>query len=616
MSMPIETRRTHPGYAALVALGLACATAPNAFCTTILYALTAGTAGVGPIYRSSDSGTTWQATTMPGLALAVDPQNPNIVYSLFRTTVKKSSGDTGPALLRSTDGGQTYTSSPFSGSAPLAVDSSAPNILYARAATGGLYRSTDSGATWTRSLADSPQAIRTDPAAPGVVLALTAASAGGFNLEKSTDYGASWTVIATSAEFGGSVWDVAFDGKNPNLIYLAGSKLCSTTCTMPYSTDGGKTWQTIGLAGNFGNVVIDPGSGTVYAAGQSKPQSGSGVGIVALSSDRGKTWSTFNTGLSHAAQVHLDPESPSILYANQWSAHVDINNAASGVLVSRDGGQTWTLRAVDTPANGVGPNAYYVYSLVAVSDKNAVRPNPPAIDSDGVVNGASFQPGVVPDSWMTITGTSLASRTDDWSNSVVNGNLPTTLDGIKVSVGGKPAYICYVSPTQLNVLAPDVLPGPVTVTVTNADGASASVTATASQYGPAFFTWPGNQPVATRPDYSYAVKAGTFTGVTTVAAKPGNVIVLWGTGFGPTVPPAPTGVVVPVGAEYATVTLPTVTIDNIAATVYGAALTPGAAGLYQVAIQVPSSLPDGEWPIVATINGSPSPAGVVLSVHH
>ena len=38
---------------------------------------------------------------------------------------------------------------------------------------------------------------------------------------------------------------------------------------------------------------------------------------------------------------------------------------------------------------------------------------------------------------------------------------------------------------------------------------------------------------------------------------------------------------------YSTSTLPTVTIDNVSATVYGAALAPGFAGLYQVAIQVP-----------------------------
>jgi len=48
---------------------------------------------------------------------------------------------------------------------------------------------------------------------------------------------------------------------------------------------------------------------------------------------------------------------------------------------------------------------------------------------------------------------------------------------------------------------------------------------------PAFFQW-GNYAVATRQDFSLAVKNGTLPGTTTVRAKPGDVIILWGSGFG------------------------------------------------------------------------------------
>jgi uncharacterized protein (TIGR03437 family) len=58
-----------------------------------------------------------------------------------------------------------------------------------------------------------------------------------------------------------------------------------------------------------------------------------------------------------------------------------------------------------------------------------------------------------------------------------------------------------------------------------------------------------------------------------------------------------------------------VTINNTPAAVFGAALSAGSVGLYQVAIQVPQSLPDGDWPIRVTIGGATSPAGVLLSVH-
>ena len=190
------------------------------------------------------------------------------------------------------------------------------------------------------------------------------------------------------------------------------------------------------------------------------------------------------------------------------------------------------------------------------------------------------------------------------------------LDGVSVTIGGKLAYLNYISPGQINLVVPDVGPGPMQVTVANSGGTSTALTVTSSQYGPAFFAWPGNQAVATRQDFSYAAKAGTFAGLNTVAAKPGDVIILWGTGFGPTTPPAPAGAQVPSDQTYSTSLLPAVTIDNLPATVYGAALAPGFAGLYQVAIQVPNSLADGDWPIVASIGGAASPGGMVLSVKH
>jgi uncharacterized protein (TIGR03437 family) len=62
--------------------------------------------------------------------------------------------------------------------------------------------------------------------------------------------------------------------------------------------------------------------------------------------------------------------------------------------------------------------------------------------------------------------------------------------------------------------------------------------------------------------------------------------------------------------------LPDVTINNIPALVYGAALAPGFAGLYQIAIQVPTSMADGDWPVQASIGGVQSPTGTILSVHH
>ncbi len=236
----------------------------------------------------------------------------------------------------------------------------------------------------------------------------------------------------------------------------------------------------------------------------------------------------------------------------------------------------------------------------------------PAITN--VVNNASLLPDIAPNSWVTIFGSSLASTTDNWNNSIVNGALPISLDGVSVSIGGTPAYISYISPGQINLIAPQASPGPVTVTVTNSSVTSAAFTVTSSQYSPAFFQWPGNQAVATHLDQTYAVKAGTFAGINTIPAKPGETIVLWGTGFGPTTPTTPVGSMVPATPEYDTSTLPTVTLNNSPVTVSGAALSPGAAALYQVDIQIPSSTANGDWPLQVSIGGVTSPLGIILSV--
>ncbi|HEY6302976.1 MAG TPA: hypothetical protein VIX14_07900 [Terriglobales bacterium] len=77
----------------------------------------------------------------------------------------------------------------------------------------------------------------------------------------------------------------------------------------------------------------------------------------------------------------------------------------------------------------------------------------------------------------------------------------------------------------------------------------------------------------------------------TTPAKPGDILMLWGTGFGATNPPTAPGVVVNGTPPLAA--LPAVTVGGVAATVLGAALSDGTVGLYQVNIQLPSNVPIG-----------------------
>ncbi len=69
-------------------------------------------------------------------------------------------------------------------------------------------------------------------------------------------------------------------------------------------------------------------------------------------------------------------------------------------------------------------------------------------------------------------------------------NLPTQLDGVSVTVDGKAAYVCSISPTQLNVLSPgDAAQGSVPVQMTTALGKSNVVSALEATFSPALFTF-------------------------------------------------------------------------------------------------------------------------------
>ena len=309
-----------------------------------------------------------------------------------------------------------------------------------------------------------------------------------------------------------------------------------------------------------------------------------------------------------------------------------IEHTLAGSRLGTTGGVTfefdWT-----PPATDVGNLVVYVAALAANGDgtshgdhtylarytltsPSVSPPTVPAISSAGVVNAASFQAGVSAGSWVTIQGSNLAGNTRGWSSGdFAGGALPTQLDGVSVKIDGKPAYVAFISPAQINVQAPaDSALGPVPVEVTCNGATSPPGTAQLQAVSPAFFLWIGKYAVATRPDFSLAAPAGLFQGIATVPAKPGEAIILWGTGFGPTTPPVAPGVVPPANPVANVANPITVTIGNIAATVVGAAISPGNPGLYQIAVQVPASAPDGDLPVVAQVSGIQSPSNVLLNV--
>jgi uncharacterized protein (TIGR03437 family) len=279
-----------------------------------------------------------------------------------------------------------------------------------------------------------------------------------------------------------------------------------------------------------------------------------------------------------------------------------------------------------TPSTSAG-SPYTVVVTATDSANFATRSYPLKINPSAIVLptivGISTVAGastiVAPNTYVSIYGSDFAAAgfSTDWGKAIVNGQLPTTLGGVSVTFGGTPVYVQYVSAGQVNVLLPNLGLGPMQVVVTNGAGASTGFTTTVQQYSPGFLPWPNGQPVATHIDYSIAAGPGTFPGTNTIPAAPGETIVLWCSGFGPTTPAYPVGTAVPTTGTYVTTSNVTVSINSGPATVYNntAALAGGYAGLYQIGVTVPTGLANGSYTITATINGATTPVATLV-VHN
>lgn len=249
------------------------------------------------------------------------------------------------------------------------------------------------------------------------------------------------------------------------------------------------------------------------------------------------------------------------------------------------------------------------------------------IDRTSQAGAPSITPGEVrpiygvtniiqPGEWVSIFGQNLASQAAVW-----NGDFPTLLGGTSVTIDGKPAYLSYVSPTQINLQAPDdTVLGAVAVVVTTAAG-TANATVTLSQFAPSFSLLYQNYVagIIVRSDgsgthgggtYDILGPAGNTFGYATVAAQPGDVVELFGVGFGPTKPFVPAGKAFSGAAP---------TTSPVSLYLNGIRVRPmfvglSAAGLYQINLTVPSGVGDGDVPIQLTVGGMKTQPGVLFSL--
>jgi uncharacterized protein (TIGR03437 family) len=263
---------------------------------------------------------------------------------------------------------------------------------------------------------------------------------------------------------------------------------------------------------------------------------------------------------------------------------------------------------------------------------NTTAPTITSIDSASAYGG---YPYFASGSWLEIKGTNLADPNDprlmaatnpgQWTASDFSGpNAPTMLDGISVSINGKPAYVWYLSPGQLNVQAPgDSTVGNVSITVTNCHATSAAFTFARVAQAPGLLAPPGfniggtQYMVATfASDGAYVLNtsAGAALGINSRPAKPGDLIIAYGIGYGDVTPSILPGVIV---GQSNTLTNPvTISFGTVPATLSYSGLAGNFVGLYEFYIIVPAALANGDYQINVLQNGTKVLQTIYLSVHN
>ncbi|HEY6340933.1 MAG TPA: IPT/TIG domain-containing protein [Bryobacteraceae bacterium] len=410
--------------------------------------------------------------------------------------------------------------------------------------------------------------------------------------------------------------------------------------TLAWTATASASWLSVASAsGGASGTAPSTVSVSVSPSGLS---AGTYTGSVQISAS-----GASNTPLSVAVTFTVTAPSSLMVAPTGLSFNYSVGSAAPAaqtVSISNTGGGTLTWTASTTaywialtPASGTAPGTLSVSmnpanlaagtytgtvqitaagatgSPASVTLTLVVQGTQPAPSISAVTNAASFQSGAASATWISIFGTNLSTTTYTWQDSdFVNGMLPTSLEGISATINGVSAFVEYISPSQINVLAPDdSTTGSVQVQLTVAQQASNSLTVQKTQFFRAFFTIDNGLYVAAQhANFELVASSGLLPGVTSSPAQPGETILLYGTGFGPTTPAVPTSGLVTTPEPLANSVQ--VTIGGTAASVVFAGLI--GPGLYQLNVTVPTSLPSGDAPVVATIQGISTQTGVSITV--
>lgn len=264
-------------------------------------------------------------------------------------------------------------------------------------------------------------------------------------------------------------------------------------------------------------------------------------------------------------------------YAGTWTP---VNSSLAG------GSTSVTFRAF---APNLKPASY---ELIGTINSDSV----PMIQPGGVVNNFFPQSGapIAPGTAIQIFGSAFGKGTAQ--GTLIGGRLSTNLQGVTVKIGGIDAPLYYSSGGQINAMAPlELQPHRQHQVIVNVNGVySKPEPINVAPARPGIATFPDNNVIAQDANYNLVTAQNP--------AHRGDMIILYLTGMGVTVPPVATGAPAPRSPLAEVMLKPQVTIDGTPAQVVFAGLSPDSVGLYQINVVIPPGAKAGDLTVVVTQN--------------
>ena len=293
---------------------------------------------------------------------------------------------------------------------------------------------------------------------------------------------------------------------------------------------------------------------------------------------------TFN-GVRDAFVARVDSAGTSLVHASYVGGEGD--ELGWGIAVDGDGfiyivGET--ISPEDSFPVTVGPDLTFNGLRDAFVAKLDV--SGPSISADGIVNAASFLSGpIAPGEIISIFGSSIGPDEGVGTQLDESGRVATEVAGTQVLMDGEPVPLFFVRADQVNAQATYRLDGLTSteIQIIHEGEESNVVMVPVAQSSPAFFTLPDDrtQVIAILPDGSL--------NSTTNPAQPGDVIVMYATGEGQTVPPGEDGKLAE--PPFPEPVLPVeVLIGGLPAKILYFGSAPSLTGLVQINAEIPEGV--------------------------